>query len=215
MVEYKLICPAHLQFIIEGLITIFCTLLTLFFLPDYPSSAKFLTEDDKKFIEARIKVKGGGYTNEHATRREVMETLFSPRMLAHYLAYICNCVPLGSLTFFTPTIVNGLGFSSIRAQLMTGKWCIVGCLCFFNCANTSISTTMGMWLLRLPVPRLECRPLQCSRLARYCQLHDRRHRLAYSWLAARRRIHCSLRLPLSLCLRRVPKLWPVECVGDL
>lgn len=51
-----------------------------------------------------------------------METLFSPRMLSHYLAYICNCVPLGSLTFFTPTIVNGLGFSSIEAQLMTGKF---------------------------------------------------------------------------------------------
>jgi hypothetical protein len=50
-----------------------------------------------------------------------METLFSPRMLSHYLAYICNCVPLGSLTFFTPTIVNGLGYSSIEAQLMTGK----------------------------------------------------------------------------------------------
>lgn len=110
-----------LQFIIEGLITVFCTLLTLFFLPDYPSRAKFLTEDDKKFIEARIKIKGGGYTNEHASRREIMETLFSPRMLSHYLAYICNCVPLGSLTFFTPTIVNGLGFSSIEAQLMTGE----------------------------------------------------------------------------------------------
>lgn len=108
------------QFIIEGLITVFCTLLTLFFLPDYPSSAKWLTDDDKKFIEARIKVKGGGYTNERSTRREVLETCFSPRMLAHYLAYICDCVPLGSLTFFTPTIVNGLGYSSIQAQLMTG-----------------------------------------------------------------------------------------------
>jgi hypothetical protein len=60
MVEHQLTLISHLQFIIEGLITIFCTLLTLFFLPDYPSSAKFLTEDDKKFIEARIKVKGGG-----------------------------------------------------------------------------------------------------------------------------------------------------------
>jgi hypothetical protein len=109
------------QFVIEGLITVFCTLLTLFYLPDYPSRAKFLTEDDKKFIEARIQVKGGGYTNEHATRKEVMETVFSPRMMSHYLAYIFNCVPLGSLTFFSPQIVNGLGFSSIEAQLMTGE----------------------------------------------------------------------------------------------
>ena len=74
------------------------------------------------FDSVTIKVKGGGYTNEHATRREVLETCFSPRMLAHYLAYICDCVPLGSLTFFTPTIVNGLGFSSIEAQLMTGEY---------------------------------------------------------------------------------------------
>jgi hypothetical protein len=215
MTGYQLTRPAHLQFIIEGLITIFCTLLTLFFLPDYPSSAKFLTEDDKKFIEARIKVKGGGYTNEHATRREVMETLFSPRMLAHYLAYICNCVPLGSLTFFTPTIVNGLGFSSIRAQLMTGKWCIVNRLCSFDCTNTSISATMGLRLLRLPLPRLECRSLQCSRLARYCKLDNRRHRLAYSWPAARRCIHCPLRMSLPVRLRSIPKLRPFECVGDL
>jgi len=106
-------------FIIEGLITVLCTLLTFFYLPDYPSRAMFLTEDDKKFIEARIQVKGGGYTNEHATRKEVMETVFSPRMVSHYLAYIFNCVPLGSLTFFSPQIVNGLGFSSIEAQLMT------------------------------------------------------------------------------------------------
>jgi hypothetical protein len=215
MIEHKLTCPAHLQFIIEGLITIFCTLLTLFFLPDYPSSAKFLTEDDKKFIEARIKVKGGGYTNEHATRREVMETLSSPRMLAHYLAYICNCVPLGSLTFFTPTIVNGLGFSSIRAQLMTGKWCTVNCLCSFNCANTSISATMGLRLLRLPLPRLECRSLQCSWLARHCKFDNRRHRLAHSWPTACGRIHRTVRMSVPVRLRSVSKLWPVERVGNL
>ena len=52
--------------------------------------------------------------------------MFSPRMLAHYLAYLLNCVPIGSLTFFSPQIVNGLGFSSIEAQLMTGELMISG-----------------------------------------------------------------------------------------
>lgn len=109
-------------FIIEGLITVLCVILTFFFLPDYPSRAKWLSDDDKKFVEARIAVKGGGYTNEKSSRREVLETCFSPRMLAHYLAYTTDCVPLGSLTFFTPTIVSGLGYSSIEAQLMTGQY---------------------------------------------------------------------------------------------
>ncbi|KAK3651841.1 hypothetical protein LTR22_012011 [Elasticomyces elasticus] len=103
---------------IEGLVTVACVLLVLFLLPDYPSTARFLTEDDKKFVEARIRVKGGGYTNERSTKKEVMETIFSPRMMAHYLAYTCDCVPLGSLTFFSPTIVAGLGYTSVQAQLM-------------------------------------------------------------------------------------------------
>lgn len=201
-----------MQFIIEGLITIFCTLLTLFFLPDYPSRAKWLTEDDKKFIEARIKVRGGGYTNEHASRREVLETLFSPRMLMHYLAYICNCVPLGSLTFFTPTIVNGLGFSSIEAQLMTGEWrqryLLYSCL---KHTDHRDSSAVGMWLLRLSLPWLERRPFQRSWLARHRKLYNRRHRLAHSWPSACRCIHRSLRLPLPLRLRSLPFVRSTEC----
>ena len=137
------------RFIIEGLLTVICVALVALFLPDYPSRAKFLSDEDKKFVEDRIKVKGGGYTNAHATRKEILETAFSPRMLAHYLAYVCSlcrfqyehlanvnqacdCVPLGSLTFFTPTIVSGLGYTSIRAQLMTVPPWIVGyCFCLF------------------------------------------------------------------------------------
>ncbi|KAK3675921.1 hypothetical protein LTR78_004113 [Recurvomyces mirabilis] len=119
-------------FIIEGLLTVLCVILVVCFLPDYPSRAKFLSDDDKKFVEARIRVKGGGYTNERSTRKEILETVFSPRMMAHYLAYMTDCVPLGSLTFFTPTIVSGLGYTSIRAQLMTVPPWIVGyCACLF------------------------------------------------------------------------------------
>ena len=113
-------------FIIEGLITICSVILVVLFLPDYPARAKWLSEDDKKFVEDRIKVKGGGYTKAHATKQEILETAFSPRMLLHYLGYVCNCIPLGSLTFFTPTIVDGLGYTSIKAQLMTVPPWIVG-----------------------------------------------------------------------------------------
>jgi hypothetical protein len=46
-------------------------------------------------------------------------------MLLHYLAYIADVVPQGSFTFFTPTIVTGLGYTSIHAQLLTvPPWCV-------------------------------------------------------------------------------------------
>ncbi|KAH9843442.1 MFS transporter [Teratosphaeria destructans] len=113
-----------------GHLNVMCVVLVLGFLPDYPSRATFLSDDDKKFVEDRIRVKGGGYTNAHATKKEILATAFGPRMIAHYLAYMTNCVPLASLTFFTPTIVSGLGYTSIKAQLMTVPPWIVGyCAC--------------------------------------------------------------------------------------
>ena len=51
-------------------------------------SAKWLDEDDKKYIEDRIKVRGGGYTSAHATKKEILTTMFHPRMVAHYFAYL-------------------------------------------------------------------------------------------------------------------------------
>ncbi|KAI0835226.1 MFS transporter [Hypoxylon sp. FL0890] len=113
-------------FIIEGAITMFSVLPTLFILPDYPARSKFLSADEKSFAVDRLKERGGGYNREHATRKEILETCFSPRMLGHYCAYIANVVCQASFTFFTPTIVTGLGYESIQAQLMTVPPWVVG-----------------------------------------------------------------------------------------
>lgn len=126
-------------FLIEGLISVLSCLLIIFFLPDWPERS-WLSVDDAKFATERLE--GQGYTKAHASRREIMETCLSPRMLAHYFTYVSpvlivqssppkqpqvlDCIPLGSLTFYTPTIVAGLGYSSITAQLMTVPPWVVG-----------------------------------------------------------------------------------------
>ena len=86
--------------------------LLWFFLPDYPARAKWLSNAEKKFAVDRLADRGGGYNQEHATRKEILDTCFSPRMLLHYIAYVADVVPQGSFTFFTPTIVTGLGYVS-------------------------------------------------------------------------------------------------------
>lgn len=75
-------------FIIEGIITVASSLLVIFFLPDYPARAKWLSESEKEFAIDRLKARGGGYNQDHASRKELVETFFSPRMLAHYVAYV-------------------------------------------------------------------------------------------------------------------------------
>lgn len=75
-------------FIIEGIITLLSAIPLWLFLPDYPARAKFLNEEDKRFAEDRLKDRGGGYNREHASRKETIATICSPRMLAHYIAYV-------------------------------------------------------------------------------------------------------------------------------
>jgi len=74
--------------LVEGIVTVLCVPLVLWFVPDYPARAKWLSEDDKQYISDRIAVRGGGYTKEHASRKEILTTLFHPRMVAHYFAYL-------------------------------------------------------------------------------------------------------------------------------
>lgn len=120
---------------------------TALILPDYPSRARFLNEDQKRLAVDRLKDMGGGYNRNHATKREILQTFFKPRMLAHYAAYvsywqsvervlpqiilltvrqIANVVLQGSFTFYSPTIVTGLGYASIEAQLLTVPPWVVG-----------------------------------------------------------------------------------------
>ncbi|KAI8623425.1 MFS transporter [Xylariaceae sp. FL1651] len=113
-------------FIVEGTITLLSVIPTLLILPDYPSRAKWLSEPDRRFAEDRLKERGGGHNKNHASRHEILETFFDPRMMAHYFAYIANVITQGSFTFFAPTIVTGLGFTSIEAQLLTVPPWVVG-----------------------------------------------------------------------------------------
>ncbi|KAJ4415889.1 hypothetical protein N0V82_007083 [Gnomoniopsis sp. IMI 355080] len=113
-------------FIIEGIITIVSVLPVLILLPDYPALARFLSEEDKQLAVDRLKERGGGYQRDHGTRHEILQTFIAPRMLGHYMAYVANCALQGSFTFYSPTIVTGLGYESIQAQLMTVPPWVVG-----------------------------------------------------------------------------------------
>lgn len=133
-------------FIIEGIITVLFSLVLVYWLPDYPSRAKWLTEDEKAEWDARLREQGGGYSTAKSTRKELMDACFSPRMLTHYIIYVSfpssrhpnrsqlqltlaqllNGIPLASGTCYTATIVTSLGYQSIEAQLLTIPPWVVG-----------------------------------------------------------------------------------------
>jgi hypothetical protein len=50
---------------------------------------------------------------------ETRATLFDWRLYLHYLIFLCVSPPFSSFSLFTPTLVSGLGFKDLAAQLFT------------------------------------------------------------------------------------------------
>lgn len=106
-------------FIIEGIPSCLSSILVFFFLPDFPETANWLTGDEKALAINRLRFEGSHGHGESLTWPQTKETLTDWRLYAHYAIYFGISVPFSSLSLFTPSITAGLGFTDLKAQLMT------------------------------------------------------------------------------------------------
>ncbi|KAH8886145.1 MFS general substrate transporter [Thozetella sp. PMI_491] len=106
-------------FILEGIPSIVSSFFVFFLLPDYPETAKWLSEDEKALAARRLAVQGSHGSGAAMTWEEAKSTLLEWRLWAHYSIYFGISTPFSSLSLFTPSITAGLGFADLRAQLMT------------------------------------------------------------------------------------------------
>ncbi|OKL63738.1 hypothetical protein UA08_00224 [Talaromyces atroroseus] len=111
--------PWRVFFWILGGITIIWAIITAFLLPDSPVSAKFLSEREKAIAIERMRADQTGIENKHWKWDQVREVVLDPKTWLLFLFNIWVSIPNGGLTNFTPLIVNGLGYSSQRAALLT------------------------------------------------------------------------------------------------
>ncbi|KAH9933988.1 MFS transporter [Epithele typhae] len=105
-------------FIIEGIPSCLAALPVLLLFPDYPEDARWLSEDERALSAARL----AGVASHGAdalTWADARATLADWRLYAHYLAYVSISVPFSSNSLFAPTIVAGLGYTGLDAQLFT------------------------------------------------------------------------------------------------
>jgi len=124
-------------FILEGMPSVLSSVAVFFFLPDYPETAKWLSAEEKQLAASRLSIEGSHGHSGSMTWAEAKETLLDLRLYAHYAVsqtcswtlvitmtdadqiYFGISTPFSSLSLFTPTITAGLGYSGLRAQLMT------------------------------------------------------------------------------------------------
>lgn len=107
-------------FYIEGIMTVVVGALAFFLLNDFPSDRpKFLTEAECNRIISRLQEDAGPGAGEHFSWKQVCAAFSDWKIYVFCLCYIGIVQPFYSLSFFSPTIVQSLGFHSYRAQLMT------------------------------------------------------------------------------------------------
>lgn len=112
-------------FFVEGAITVLFGAVTLLFLPHTPGQAKFLTQEERAAAVTRLKLDAHGASSKSDVESEtfswrwVRMALLNVNTIVLSLNFFLIITPIYSFSLFLPTIISGLGYSSVVAQLFT------------------------------------------------------------------------------------------------
>nr|AAX07640.1 transporter-like protein [Pyricularia grisea] len=105
-------------FIIEGALTVFVSFFFYFLLPDFPEEAKWLTEEERQFVTARLRVdQGNSAVEKKITLRDVGRVFKDYKVIVAGFMYFGLIVPAYGYAYFAPSIIASYGYSPIQTQL--------------------------------------------------------------------------------------------------
>jgi len=114
-------------FCLEGIATVLFASASYFFMYDYPETAKFLTDEDRKVVVDMLHEDRHGLATEFSMTY-VWQAMTDKKTYLQVGIYLCLLIPVYAISLFTPTIVNELGFSAANAQLLTVPPFACGCV---------------------------------------------------------------------------------------
>ena len=100
--------------ILEGIPSLLCGVATLWLLPDGPAKAKWLSEDEKRIIAARLAAEPPGAL--HGFK----EMLLDKRIWILMIPDFSIVIALYGLNLWLPQMVKAMGYSNIADRLHRG-----------------------------------------------------------------------------------------------
>ncbi|KAI8934254.1 hypothetical protein NX059_008998 [Plenodomus lindquistii] len=105
-------------FILEGLLTVLVSFAFFFLLPNFPEEVKWLTEEERTYVRARLAIDQGNSARERPLKlRDVGNVFRDPKIFVGGLMYFGLIVPAYGYAYFSPTIIRSYGYSPIQTQL--------------------------------------------------------------------------------------------------
>ena len=114
------------MFLLEGLPAVGIGLLVFFLLPDRPRDAKFLTPEQKQWLEATLAAEPGHYVAPHFLT--TLKSFCDIRIVVLCLIYFANISANLALAFFLPQIIASTGTSLTQTGWLTAIPSAVGVL---------------------------------------------------------------------------------------
>ncbi|THU98827.1 MFS general substrate transporter [Dendrothele bispora CBS 962.96] len=106
-------------FILEGLFTVVFGASSYFTLPRSVEKAWFFTKEEKEYVLRKLEEDNAAKEEEGFTWREVGMAFKLPQVWFTAVIFFLDGVILYSLAYFSPSIIQGLGFTAANAQLMS------------------------------------------------------------------------------------------------
>ncbi|KAL4886409.1 major facilitator superfamily domain-containing protein [Aspergillus karnatakaensis] len=106
-------------FILEGIATVVMAVIAKFIIVDWPESATFLTDEEREVLLRRLKEDQGEAQMNRFDKPAMKRTFSDPKIYLGPIMYF-GIVNTGyAVSFFTPTILEQLGWTALRAQVMS------------------------------------------------------------------------------------------------
>ncbi|EAA31532.1 MFS general substrate transporter [Neurospora crassa] len=106
-------------FILEGIATVLIAFGAYWFIYNYPDTAEFLSDKERKFIRARLASDSDATHDERFTWDNVLRAIKDPKCWLYGLSFHTMSLPLYTFSLFLPSIINALGYRAATAQLLT------------------------------------------------------------------------------------------------
>ena len=114
-------------FLLEGLPAVFMPIAILTMLPDNPSKAPWLSEDEKKWIERELATDREAVTVKK-TESSALKAFASPMLWAFCFIYLANVGTNYGISMFLPQIIKQQGFSTMQTGFIMSIPYIAGCI---------------------------------------------------------------------------------------
>ena len=112
-------------FILEGILTAVVAVVAFFTIYGFPSTAGFLTEEEREWVIARLRYQGSEKSGRMVAESEGFRWRYMLDALTDWQVYLglwmywVIVCPLYMVALFLPSIINELGYTSSTAQLLT------------------------------------------------------------------------------------------------